>query len=140
GAQLRVPNIPALVAAVQSWEANPVVMSYAEVYTAIATGAVDGLENTLGSFLADRHYEVAKNVLLTAHATSPVFWLANGEWWNGLSEETRALLTEEADAAIVWVVEQNKEQENNWRAELEAHGVTVRSPANPERFQEAISG
>ena len=140
GAKIRVPDIPALVAAVESWQANPVIISYAEVYTAVATGAVDGLENTLGSFISDRFYEVAKNVLLTAHATSPVFWVANGDWWDGLSDDTRQLLRTEANEAIAWAVEQNKGLEKGWKEDLESKGVTIRTPANPDAFREAISG
>jgi TRAP-type C4-dicarboxylate transport system substrate-binding protein len=139
GARIRVPDIPALIAAVKSWQATPVVMSYAEVYTALATGAVDGLENTMGLMLGDRFHEVGKYVLLTGHATSPVFWLANDGWWKKQPEKVRALLNEEAANAIRWVVEENKKIETQWAADLKAKGVEIVTPSDPDAFRAAIA-
>jgi TRAP-type C4-dicarboxylate transport system substrate-binding protein len=138
-ARIRVPNIPAVIAAVKSWQATPVVMSYAEVYTALATGAVDGLENTMGLMLGDRFYEVGKYVLLTGHATSPVFWLTNDVWWKKQPEKVRTLLSQEAASAMSWVIEENKRLEMQWAQDLKAKGIEIVTPTDPEAFRTAIA-
>lgn len=142
GLRIRAPDIPAIVASIESFGASPVIMSIAEVYTGLATGAIDGLENTLGGMLNYKFNEVAKYVVLTRHGASPVFWLTNKGWFDGLDEATQTLLRDEMRAATEWADEQNAQLVEEWRSELESTGVTFVETdvdamrANSEEFVE----
>ena len=125
GLRLRAPNIPALIAAVEAMKAEPVIISINEVYTGLSTGAIEGLENTLGGMIGYRFYEVAKNVAMTRHALSPVFWLANGDWFDGLDADMQSIVMEEIDKAAAWENEQNAMMAGQWVSQLEEQGVTV---------------
>lgn len=136
GRQIRVAEITGLIAAVESWNAVPVVMPFGELFTALAAGAVDGAENTMGQMLAENHDEVTPHVLKTGHSVSAVFFISNADWWNGLDDDVRAMLDEELSDMAAWVVEENKANEDSWQEELEGRGVTVVDPPSLEPFRE----
>lgn len=136
GRRIRVANIRALIAAVESWNAVPVVMAFDELFTALASGAVDGAENTMGQMLSENHDEVTKYVLKTGHSISAVFWMSNAAWWNGLDPKVAAMLDEELADMAAWVVEENKRAEDDWETQLEERGVTVVEPPSMEPFLE----
>ena len=70
GMKLRVQQSDLWVTLIQSLGGNPTPLPYAEVYTALKTGVVDGAENNWPSYESSRHYEVAKNYSLTEHSMS----------------------------------------------------------------------
>jgi TRAP-type C4-dicarboxylate transport system substrate-binding protein len=49
---------------------RPTPMDYLEVYNAIKTGVVDGLENESASLMSMKFYEVAPNIILTQHVVT----------------------------------------------------------------------
>lgn len=55
---------------------RPVPMDYLEVYNAIKTGVVDGLENESASLMSMKFYEVAPSIILTRHVITvrPLFF------------------------------------------------------------------
>jgi TRAP-type C4-dicarboxylate transport system substrate-binding protein len=136
GRRIRVADIEGLIAAVESWNAVPVVMPFDELFTSLASGALDGAENTMGQMISERHYEVTDHVLKTAHSVSAVFWLSNASWWNGLDQDVADMLDEEISAAVDEAIEENKASEEEWQAELEGFGMTVVEPPSMEPFLE----
>src|SRR5258706_8984009 len=72
--------------------ANATPLAFEEVYLAMQTGTVDGLENPLPDAEAAKFYEVSKEVVLTGHMVSNTFFaMANG-FWNGLSADEQAAI------------------------------------------------
>ncbi len=56
---------------------KPTPMDYLEVYNAIKTGVVDGLENESASLMSMKFYEVAPNIIQTRHAiTVRPLWMS----------------------------------------------------------------
>src|SRR3546814_1625599 len=47
--------------------ANPTPMAYAEVYTGLQTGAIDGQDNPLPNVENMKFYEVMSQIVLTSH-------------------------------------------------------------------------
>ncbi|MQB01858.1 MAG: hypothetical protein GEU78_16525 [Actinobacteria bacterium] len=136
GRRIRVADIRGLIAAVESWNAVPVVMAFDELFTSLASGAVDGAENTMGQMLSENHDEVTKHVLKTGHAVSAVFWMSNPSWWNSLDPDVQAMLDEELADMAAWVVEENKAAEDDWETQMEERGVTVVEPPSMDPFHE----
>ncbi len=60
GLKLRVQQSDLWVTLIQLLGGNPTPLPYAEVYTALKTGVVDGAENNWPSYESSHHYEVAK--------------------------------------------------------------------------------
>ena len=84
--KLRVQQSDMWVTLIQSMGGNPTPLPYAEVYTALKTGVVDGAENNWPSYESSRHYEVAKNYSLTEHSMSPELLVFSKVVWDTLGQ------------------------------------------------------
>jgi tripartite ATP-independent transporter DctP family solute receptor len=67
GLKLRVPQIPLYVQMAQAFGATPTPVALPEVYTALQSRIVDGLEGTPTSLYVQKYHEVAKNIARTDH-------------------------------------------------------------------------
>lgn len=68
GHKMRVMGAPIQARVFEAATAAPAAIAYAEVYNAIQTGVVSGLENESASLQQYKFFEVAPNVTLTEHS------------------------------------------------------------------------
>ena len=75
GLKIRVQGAPVWSKLFLGLETRPSVLAYSEVYSAIQTGVVEGLENDPLGFTIKHFYEVAPNFTLTQHQVTvrPIF-------------------------------------------------------------------
>lgn len=99
GVTWRVMESPLMVVMVESLGANAVPMAGSEMYTAMQNGTVDGQENPIAAILNDRTYEVQKYMVVDNHTASIVCFVINQEFFNSLSDEYKAILTEASEIA-----------------------------------------
>lgn len=66
--------------------------SFAELYTALQTGVVDGQENPLTHVWTQKFYEVQKYLTVTNHAYHGYVAITNKKFWDGLPPDIRAIL------------------------------------------------
>ncbi|KIN17008.1 DctP family TRAP transporter solute-binding subunit [Vreelandella titanicae] len=123
GLSIRVIQNPIYLATFRTLGANPVPMSFGEVFTALETGAVDGMENPLPLIQSQRFYEVQDYATLTQHAYSPLPVLMSESKWNGLNEDEQNLVRECAVAARDPQVTRAREAVDEARAALESEGM-----------------
>ena len=67
GVKLRMPPGDAWLMLGRSIGANPTPMAYAETYTGLQTGAIDGQDNPLPNVQNMKFYEVMGQIVLTSH-------------------------------------------------------------------------
>ncbi len=67
GIKLRMPGGDAWQFLGTALGANPTPMAYAEVYTGLQTGAIDGQDNPLPNVENMKFYEVMSQIVLTSH-------------------------------------------------------------------------
>ncbi|MGN0298668.1 MAG: TRAP transporter substrate-binding protein [Lachnospiraceae bacterium] len=67
---------------------------YADVYGMLERGFIDGAENNVGSYVAEKHYLQAKYYTMDEHVRIPEVQLISEETWNKLSEEDQTLLAQ----------------------------------------------
>jgi TRAP-type transport system periplasmic protein len=128
GLKLRMPGSETWQFLGNALGANATPLAFEEVYLAMQTGTIDGLENPLPDAEASKFYEVSKQVVLTGHMVSNTFFsMANG-FWNGLSEdEKKAIEAAEAkakafnDAGVI-------KTEADAKGFFESKGVKVTTP------------
>ncbi|MEC7762118.1 MAG: TRAP transporter substrate-binding protein DctP [Pseudomonadota bacterium] len=132
----RVVPIPAYAAVADVCESNATPITYAEVYLALQNGTVDVAENPLTAMEAMKFYEVAKNILLTGHIIDSVNTVIAKSVWQGMSEEDRAIVAEEFEAAAARTADAVKAREQELTAFFESEGLTVRE-ADRAAFAEA---
>jgi len=71
GLKLRVLPSPTFVETFRLLGADPVPMSFNEIYTSLETGVIEGLEHDPPTILQFKFYELAKNLTLTRHIFDP---------------------------------------------------------------------
>lgn len=128
GLKLRMPGSQAWQFLGNALGANATPLAFEEVYLAMQTGTIDGLENPLPDAIASKFYEVTKQVVLTGHQVANVFFTMPKAFWDGLTpDEKKAVLAAE-DAAKKVNDDGVIATENDGKAFFEAHGNTVTTP------------
>lgn len=94
GFQMRTQESPLILRSYEAYGANPTAMSWGELYTGLQQGAVDGQENPL-FFIEDANFnEVQDHLTVSRHNHYVTMTTVNTEFYEGLDEETRALIDE----------------------------------------------
>ena len=129
GMKIRVPQADLYVKMIESWNAAATPMALNELYLALQTGTVDGQENPLTTYEAQKFYETnAKYIILTNHIICPNMIFMNGDVWNSLSDHDKEVVSTAIANAIQWQGEQQLEAEAKLADELTAKGCTVITP------------
>ncbi len=81
----------------ESLGANPTPVAYAELYTALQTGAVDGQDNPLVSGRTMKFYEVTSQFVLTSHVIGYDMLSVSKKAWEALGAAKQAKVRAEAD-------------------------------------------
>ncbi len=87
GHKMRVMGAPIQAKVFDAISASPSAIAYSEVYNAIQTGVVDGLENESASLAQYKFYEVAPHVTLTKHSITVRPIVFSGKSFDKLSPE-----------------------------------------------------
>jgi len=140
GKRIRVAKSAFMERVVYSLGAIPVRMDYADIYSALEQGKIDGAENNWSSYEATEHYKVASYMLLNGHNRIPELQLASQVTWNKLSEEDKQLIRECARESSEYEQELWEEHEKEARSKAEAVGVKTVELSDEElqRFREAV--
>ena len=80
--------------------ANPTPVAFAELYTALQAGAVDGQDNPLVSGRTMKFYEVTSQFVLTSHVIGYDVLSVSKKAWEALGAEKQAKFRAEADKAF----------------------------------------
>ena len=103
GMKIRVPQADLYVKMIESWNAAATPMALNELYLALQTGTVDGQENPLTTYEAQKFYETnAKYIILTNHIICPNMMFMNGDVWNALSDHDKEVVSTAIANAIEW--------------------------------------
>ena len=128
GVKLRMPGGEAWQFLGSALGANPVPVAYAEVYTALQTGAIDGQDNPLPNVQNMKFYEVMKQIVLTSHLIGFDLLTISLDTWNKLSPEQQEKVQKAADDAIAWSTEQHLNREAELAAFFEGEGLKLYKP------------
>lgn len=102
GLNIRVQESELMSETVELLGANPVKMSYSEVYKGFQTGKIDGAENSLVAYTYSKHYEQAKYCLVDEHTRIPEVQLVSQYTWSKLSDDDKMIITECAKESAVY--------------------------------------
>ena len=137
GMKLRVSNDPIMNGMVQGLGANPTVVSFNELYSALQTGVVDGAEQPIANYKSNAFQEVAPNLILDGHTLGAVQVIITDEAWDKLTEEQQNILMEAGKYASDFNRKISEEAENNVLDELKAEGINVIEVPDITPWQEA---
>jgi tripartite ATP-independent transporter DctP family solute receptor len=128
GVKLRMPPGDAWQLLGRSLGANPTPMAYAEVYTGLQTGAIDGQDNPLPNVQNMKFYEVMSQIVLTSHLVGYDLLSVNLKTWQSMSPARQKALQAAADKAIAWSAAEHLKREAELADSFRKQGLEVYAP------------
>ncbi|HIC65375.1 MAG TPA: TRAP transporter substrate-binding protein, partial [Paracoccus sp.] len=123
GFKIRVPVSPLWTSMFTAFGSAPTSINFAEVYTALQTGVVDGQENPLAIIKVAKMWEVQKYVSMTNHMWDGFWMLANRRAWGALPEDLQQIVAENFNKAGMDQRQDVMQLNADLRGELEGQGL-----------------
>jgi tripartite ATP-independent transporter DctP family solute receptor len=138
GMKIRMMGNPLFVDTMNSLGGNGIAMGFDQLYNAMQTGVVDGAENNFPTFIAQNHFQVAKNISMTEHLIIPEILVFSRKSWTALSAEDQALVTKfgkeaQTEQRVLWY-----KAEDEALAKMKSAGIEIIRFADKKAFQDAV--
>ena len=130
GVKLRMPPGETWQMLGRSLGANPTPMAYAETYTGLQTGAIDGQDNPLPNVQNMKFYEVMGQIVLTSHLVAFDLLTVNMKIWSSMSPAKQKAFQAAADKAIAWSAAEHTKREADLADTFRKAGLDVYAPNN----------
>lgn len=134
GKKLRTPASPAILDFWNTLGTSPAPIPISEVYTALQTGVIDGIDIDLDALVSFKFYEITKNLTLTNHITYPGIMLMSKATAGKLSSEDLQIVKDAAKVSTDWAVQEALNREQKLVEEAKANGVNVLDLPNDHQF------
>jgi TRAP-type transport system periplasmic protein len=131
GIKLRMPPGDAWQLLGRSVGANPTPVAYAETYTALQTGTVDGQDNPLPNIQAMKFNEVMSQIVLTSHLLAFDLLTINLKTWESMSAAQQRSFQAAVDKALAWNTAEIQKREAKLAEEFKTQGLQVYTPDLP---------
>ncbi|MBP6852293.1 MAG: TRAP transporter substrate-binding protein DctP [Rhodoferax sp.] len=135
GVKLRMPPGDTWQMLGRSLGANPTPMAYAETYTGMQTGAIDGQDNPLPNVQNMKFYEVMGQIVLTSHLVAFDLLTVSMKVWNSMPAAKQRAFQAAADKAIAWSAAEHAKREAELADTFRKAGLDVYAP-NINAFRE----
>lgn len=122
GLKVRVPESPAWVEMIKSFDASPTPIPFSEVYLALQQGTVDGQENPIPTIYSRKFYEVQDQLVMSKHMLQSQVVLMNAHKFDSLSESNQKILRDAVQELSQENYELQSEREKSMLDELKAGG------------------
>ncbi|MEM7047036.1 MAG: TRAP transporter substrate-binding protein [Pseudomonadota bacterium] len=139
GLKLRTQTSQLAVDTAQAFDAAATPIPFSELYSALQSGVVDGGDQPLTGFAAQRYQEVAKHIILDGHDASPIIVLMAKSTWDKLTPAQQAAVNKAHQVAADTFVSINNDSVTKITADLEAAGVTIVPVADKGPWQAATA-
>lgn len=128
GIKLRMPPGEAWQFLGESLGANPTAMAYAEVYTGLQTGAIDGQDNPLPNVENMKFYEVMSQIVLTSHLVGFDLLTVSSKTWKAMSADQQKRFQAAANSAIDFSAKKHQAREKELLDLFKSKGLQIYTP------------
>ena len=128
GIKLRMPPGETWQFLGEALGANPTPVAFAELYTALQSGTVDGQDNPLPASRTMRFHEVTTQFVLTSHLVAYDLLSVSARFWDGLSAAQRTAVQQAADKAIAESTRRHLAQEQECVDFFRSQGLEINTP------------
>ncbi|MEW5789701.1 MAG: TRAP transporter substrate-binding protein [Pseudomonadota bacterium] len=125
GLKMRIQSSKVLEAQMKALGANPQVMAFSEVYSALQQGVVDGTENPMSNLYTQKMHEVQKHLTLSDHGYLGYAVIVNKGFWDGLPADVRDILNKAMADTTVFERKIAQEENDEALAKVKASGYTA---------------
>ncbi len=123
--KIRIPPLPLYIDLFTLLGADPVVMNYSEVFTALQQGTIDGQENPYDNIYSMKLYEVLKYMTICNYSYDPSVLSVSQRLWNSLSDADKIVFQNAADAACQLQVNVSRENNLKFHKIFEEAGMEI---------------
>ncbi|WP_332685743.1 TRAP transporter substrate-binding protein DctP [Devosia sp.] len=128
GIKLRMPGGDAWQFLGTALGANPTPMAYAEVYTGLQTGAIDGQDNPLPNVENMKFYEVMDQIVLTSHLVGYDLLVISKAAWDAMAPDQQEAFQAAANVAMDFSQEEHLKREAELVERFKSAGLDVYEP------------
>jgi tripartite ATP-independent transporter DctP family solute receptor len=140
GLKIRVPDSPVFVKSFETLGASPTPMEFAEVFTSLQQGVIDGQENPLSLIYNSKFNEVVDFLVKTEHVREPIAVVISGAAFDKLSPDLQEALIAAANGeSKSFTAEEVQKGDEQFLEDLKAGGMTVVEP-DLKAFQDKLDG
>lgn len=139
GMKIRVSNDPVMQGLVKGLGADPTVVSYNELYSALQTGVVDAAEQPIANYKSKAFNEVAPYMILDGHTLGAVEVIITDDAWNKLSSAQQDAIVQAGKIASAYDKEISAKAENDAMDALKAAGTTFAAVPDKGPWQKACA-
>ena len=142
GRKIRTITAPLQQELVRQLGGNPTPVAWSEVYTALATGVVDGTKNGIHDIVSMQLHEQIKFVTLDGHAYMGGLWWYSESSWQQMPEDLQRVIHDGFQKLRVATRDAIKSWEVDSYAAFEESGGTLFVPGPQERqmFRDSVRG
>lgn len=138
--KIRIPGIGLFTDIYQTLGANPTTMNFAEVFTSLQQGTIEGQENPIDIIYSSGLDEVQDHLSIWNYSYDPLILGINKELYDSLSDEDKQIVDDAATAAVDLQISNNREKEAEQLEELkETMEVIELSPEDTQAFRDAVT-
>jgi tripartite ATP-independent transporter DctP family solute receptor len=134
GKKVRVQATATEDAFMNAYGALPTHMAFGQVYTALQTGVVEVAENGIGTYLANKHYEVAPTLSLTQHEANNNVILVSEKTWNSFDRNQQRWVGQAFEFAQHYEVPKSLEIDRDSLDKLRKLGVSITTNVDKKSF------
>jgi tripartite ATP-independent transporter DctP family solute receptor len=128
GLKIRVPESPVYTRIFRLLGANPTPLPWGEIYTALQTKVVEGMESAPDSMYNSKLHEVAKNLAVTRHIYNCTMLVINDKFFQRLSPDVKKAIMDSAKDSSAWLMDVTIKSESEYYDKLKKEGVKITTP------------
>src|SRR3954466_1383132 len=128
GIKLRMPAGEGWQFLGRSIGANPVPMAYAETYTGLQTGVIDGQDNPLVNTRLMKFHEVTNQIALTGHNVGFGLLIVRAQVFDALSPAQQQRMRAAAEKSFAWSTAEYLKQEQELVGFFKSAGLDIYTP------------
>ncbi|NOX16516.1 MAG: TRAP transporter substrate-binding protein [Epsilonproteobacteria bacterium] len=121
GQKFRIMSSKVLEAQFKAVGANPQVLPFSEVYSALQQGVVDGGENPLSNFYTKKFYEVQKSLTLSNHGYLGYLVVMSKRFWDKFPADLKPKIIQAMNEATVYERKEAASLEGVFLSKIEAY-------------------
>ncbi len=125
GLKIRVPGMKMYISLFKALGTDPQSMNFAEVFTALQQGTIDGQENPADIIDSSKFYEVQKHISIWNYSYDAAILGINKKTFESFTEEQQKILREAGQEAMAYQIQQNRAKEKSQFEKFAEKGMTV---------------
>lgn len=111
GQTMRIMSSKVLEEQTKAMGANPQVINFGEVYSALQTGVVDSAENPLSNLYNSKFYEVQKSITISNHGYLGYLVIISEKFWKDLPQDLQEIVKQALREATLFEREESQKDE-----------------------------